>query len=98
MKRLVRFFYYLGILNFLYRPTYGGFSGNDSENLAREISINSNDLKILIDNTKFCMGLDESRQYLNGIYFHGNEDKVLAVATDGTDYQNVLRPLRKVIT
>jgi DNA polymerase-3 subunit beta len=55
----------------------------DSENLAREISINSNDLKILIDNTKFCMGLDESRQYLNGIYFHGNEDKVLAVATDG---------------
>ena len=29
------------------------------------------------------MGLDESRQYLNGIYFHGNEDKVLAVATDG---------------
>ena len=29
------------------------------------------------------MGLDESRQYLNGIFLHTNGEVVLAVATDG---------------
>ena len=55
----------------------------DSDNLDAEITLKSNDLKILINNSKFCMGLDESRQYLNGIFLHTNGESILAVATDG---------------
>ena len=42
----------------------------DSDNLDFEINIEAEDFKQLIDNSKFCMGLDESRQYLNGIFSH----------------------------
>ena len=55
----------------------------DSDNLDFEINIEAEDFKQLIDNSKFCMGLDESRQYLNGIFFHTNGDQILTVATDG---------------
>ena len=55
----------------------------DSNNLDAEIILKSNDLKTLINNSKFCMGLDESRQYLNGIFLHTNGESILAVATDG---------------
>ena len=55
----------------------------DSDNLNFEVSLSANDFKQLINNSKFCMGLDESRQYLNGIFLHTNGEVVLAVATDG---------------
>ena len=35
------------------------------------------------------MGLDESRQYLNGIYLHSSENAISTVATDGHRLQNV---------
>ena len=45
------------------------------------------DFKRLIEKTRFAISLDETRYYLNGIYFHSttsNGNNVLrAVATDG---------------
>ena len=50
-------------------------------------SVPANDLRALIDRTKFAMSTEETRYYLNGIYIHAAENegvKVLrAVATDG---------------
>ena len=42
----------------------------DINELETTIELESFALKKLIDNCKFCMGLDESRQYLNGIFLH----------------------------
>lgn len=51
------------------------------------LAIPANDLRELIDRTRFAMSNDETRYYLNGIYFHAadaNGVAVLrAVATDG---------------
>lgn len=55
--------------------------------LPTSFSIPANDLRALIDRTKFAMSTEETRYYLNGIYIHAAENegvKVLrAVATDG---------------
>ncbi len=57
--------------------------------LPTQLSIPAADLRALIDRTKFAMSTEETRYYLNGIYFHaadgdGEDTKVLrAVATDG---------------
>lgn len=55
--------------------------------LPTSFSIPANDLRALIDRTKFAMSTEETRYYLNGIYVHAAENngvKVLrAVATDG---------------
>lgn len=55
--------------------------------LPTTFSIPANDLRALIDRTKFAMSTEETRYYLNGIYVHAAENegvKVLrAVATDG---------------
>lgn len=37
----------------------------------------------LVDKTKFAMSNEETRYYLNGVYFHLSENKIKAVATDG---------------
>ena len=55
----------------------------DQENLDVNFEIDSSNLINLIDKCKFCMGVDESRQYLNGIYFHTSGDMITSVATDG---------------
>ena len=47
------------------------------------LELKSSELKELINNCKFCMGLDESRPYLNGIYFHVSGEKISTVSTDG---------------
>ena len=41
----------------------------DSDNLNFEVSLSANDFKQLINNSKFCMGLDESRQYLTVSFY-----------------------------
>ncbi len=55
--------------------------------LPSTFSIPANELRALIDRTKFAMSTEETRYYLNGIYLHAAESngvKVLrAVATDG---------------
>jgi len=55
----------------------------DAQKLEVSLEIESKDFKNLINNCKFCMGLDESRQYLNGIYLHSSENAISTVATDG---------------
>ena len=49
--------------------------------------LKASDLKMLIDRTQFAISTEETRYYLNGIYFHamaeGKALKLRAVATDG---------------
>jgi DNA polymerase-3 subunit beta len=55
--------------------------------LATSFSLPANELRNLIDRTKFAMSTEETRYYLNGIYLHAAEKDGLkllrAVATDG---------------
>jgi DNA polymerase-3 subunit beta len=45
--------------------------------------IGSNELLDLIENTRFAISNEETRYYLNGIYFHEMDGVLRAVATDG---------------
>ncbi|PZQ46631.1 MAG: DNA polymerase III subunit beta [Micavibrio aeruginosavorus] len=55
--------------------------------LPATFSIPANELRNLIDRTKFAMSTEETRYYLNGIYLHAADndgvDVLRAVATDG---------------
>ena len=55
----------------------------DGKDLEKTIDLDNKSLRHLINNCKFCMGLDESRQYLNGVFFHLSNDQISTVATDG---------------
>lgn len=46
-------------------------------------SLSINDLTDLIDKTKFAISTEETRYYLNGVFFHEKEGKLVAVSTDG---------------
>ena len=59
------------------------FPEMDEENLDVNLELDSKEFSNLIDRCKFCMGVDESRQYLNGIYFHTSGETISTVATDG---------------
>ncbi len=54
---------------------------------SNEFTISAGDLKYLIDKTRFAISTEETRYYLNGIYFHalsGDGGELLrAVSTDG---------------
>jgi DNA polymerase III subunit beta len=56
-------------------------------NLPASFTIPANELRNLIDRTKFAMSTEETRYYLNGIYVHAADndgvDVLRAVATDG---------------
>lgn len=47
------------------------------------INIKSADLNKLISRTRFSMSPEENRHNLNGIFFHKEEDKLVAASTDG---------------
>ncbi|RDD63088.1 DNA polymerase III subunit beta [Ferruginivarius sediminum] len=61
-------------------------AANDGE-LPQGFTMHSEELRHLIDRTRFAISTEETRYYLNGIYLHatkGNESQVLrGVATDG---------------
>jgi DNA polymerase III subunit beta len=65
--------------------------------LSHEFLLSSQDLKSLIDRTRFAISTEETRYYLNGIYLHAaksGEVLVLrAVATDGHRLARVELPL-----
>ena len=71
-------------------------SGGD---LAHEFSITVSEAKALIDKTRFAISTEETRYYLNGIYFHIAESgdvKVLrSVATDGHRLASMEVPMPK---
>lgn len=54
---------------------------------SHSFSLKASDLKMLIDRTQFAISTEETRYYLNGIFFHAIESdgelKLRAVATDG---------------
>lgn len=55
-----------------------------TENLSCTFKIHAAEFACLIDKTRFSMSTEETRYYLNGIYFHSTADGFLrAVATDG---------------
>ena len=55
--------------------------------IGHEFTIEAADLKRLIEKTRFAISTEETRYYLNGIYFHiaetGKNKMLRAVATDG---------------
>ena len=65
--------------------------------LANEFVLPAEELRSLIDRTRFAVSTEETRYYLNGIYCHAGESdgvKVLrAVATDGHRLARVEMPL-----
>jgi DNA polymerase-3 subunit beta len=64
--------------------------------MANEFEIPGADLKRLIDKTRFAISTEETRYYLNGIYFHtfthGQAATLRAVATDGHRLAQVEMP------
>ncbi|MFZ3481671.1 DNA polymerase III subunit beta [Sphingomonas sp. 3-13AW] len=54
-----------------------------SGDLPDQIDITASQLSEMIDDTRFAMSGDETRYYLNGIYFHVEDKMLKAVATDG---------------
>jgi DNA polymerase-3 subunit beta len=67
--------------------------------LPHKFSIPANDLKRLIDKTRFAISTEETRYYLNGIYLHvaqrGQTPTLRAVATDGHRLAQVELPRPK---
>ena len=63
------------------------FPEMENEILDNSVSIGSDKLSYLIDDCKFSMGIDESRQFLNGIYFNNEKVHVL--------YNGVNRHIKK---
>jgi DNA polymerase-3 subunit beta len=51
--------------------------------LTHKFNLASKDFLKLIDKTKFAMSNEETRYYLNGVYFHISNGNLRAVATDG---------------
>lgn len=73
---------------------FPAMSGGDQPHRLR---LGADQLRLLIDRTRFAISTEETRYYLNGIYFHAAETgktKVLrAVATDGHRLARVEIPL-----
>jgi DNA polymerase-3 subunit beta len=65
--------------------------------LSHEFLLSADDLKSLIDRTRFAISTEETRYYLNGIYLHatrsGDVQVLRAVATDGHRLARVEVPL-----
>ncbi len=63
------------------------FPTGGEEDLPQSFSLAAKDIKALIDRTRFAISNEETRYYLNGIYFHAAETDgaavLRAVATDG---------------
>ena len=73
------------------------FPSLDAGELPYSFQVPANDLKKLIEKTRFAISTEETRYYLNGIYLHAaetNETQTLrAVATDGHRLAQVEFPL-----
>lgn len=61
----------------------GDFPKMTADDFTHEFTLSAAELARLIDKTKFAISTEETRYYLNGIYLHGADGKLRAVATDG---------------
>jgi DNA polymerase-3 subunit beta len=77
-------------------PT-GEFPQMASGDMPHEFTLPASELRRLIDRTRFAISTEETRYYLNGIYFHmaddGEGEVLRAVATDGHRLARVEMPL-----
>jgi DNA polymerase-3 subunit beta len=81
-------------LSCLPREDFPAMTGDD---LPHEFSLSAEDLRALIDRTRFAISTEETRYYLNGIYWHAadsdNVKLLRAVATDGHRLARIEMPL-----
>jgi DNA polymerase-3 subunit beta len=74
----------------------GDFPDLAAGDLPHRFALPAGDLKRLIDKTQFAISTEETRYYLNGIFFHtldaGNGPVLRAVATDGHRLARVEMP------
>lgn len=65
--------------------------------LPHSLTLSAEDMRVLIDRTRFAISTEETRYYLNGIYIHAAQrdgtDVLRAVATDGHRLASVEVPL-----
>ena len=61
----------------------GDFPKMTADGFSHNFVLSAKDLSRLIDKTRFAISTEETRYYLNGIYFHAHEGALRAVATDG---------------
>ena len=66
------------------------FSTNES---AAYFEIPSNEFKKMITQTAFAVSADQTRYFMNGIFFEKKEDNLVMVATDGRRLAYVAKPL-----
>lgn len=55
----------------------------DRGDMSHSFTITPAELAVLIDKTRFAISTEETRYYLNGIFLHAKDEKLVAVATDG---------------
>jgi len=69
----------------------------DAGKLSHHFALSAQELRGLIDRTRFAISTEETRYYLNGIFLHGAEGEagpvLRAVATDGHRLARVEEPL-----
>jgi len=61
----------------------GDFPKMTADDFTHDFALGAAELSRLIDKTKFAISTEETRYYLNGIYFHAIDGKLRCVATDG---------------
>lgn len=63
------------------------FPAMSEDDMKHRFAITADECKALIEKTRFAISTEETRYYLNGVYFHATEDAgasvLRAVATDG---------------
>lgn len=73
------------------------FPAMPEDDLTHRFSLGSDDLKVLIDKTRFAISTEETRFYLNGIYIHAADvdgtQMLRSAATDGHRLARVEMPL-----
>ncbi len=73
------------------------FPALEGEGLPHEFAMSAADLRTVIERTRFAISTEETRYYLNGIYWHAKEENgvqlLRAVATDGHRLARLEMPL-----
>ncbi len=61
----------------------GDFPIMTADDFSHNFDLSTEELRRLIDKTRFAISTEETRYYLNGIYMHDNAGALRCVATDG---------------
>ena len=73
------------------------FPALEGDGMPHEFAMSAADLRTVIDRTRFAISTEETRYYLNGIYWHAKEENgvqlLRAVATDGHRLARLEMPL-----